>query len=126
MSYVYQASSTLTLTGTSVVPCVNNFDTTFQWVNFTISVVVQGITSPSLTGNIVTLGRNQNNFNGELVLSIVNQKLRFWDFVSDAVGFGFTDSSISNGIGTINSGINLSMYTVGHNSTVFFSREPFI
>ena len=66
---------------------------------------MQGITSPSLTGNIVSLGRNANNYDGELVLSIVNQKLRFWDFVSDAVGFGFADSSVSNGKGTINSGI---------------------
>ena len=81
---------------------MNNFDTTFQWVDFTISLRVRGTTSTSLTTRILTLGRTPTNFEGELAFSIVNKKLQFWDHGTSAEGYGFADGI--TGTGSISSG----------------------
>lgn len=80
---------------------MNNFDTSFNWVDFTISLQIKGNLTSS-TSRILTLGRSPSNFEGELTFSIANNKLQFWDHGNNAVGFGFADSI--TGIGSISSG----------------------
>eukprot|EP01035_Chromulina_nebulosa_P022762 gene22762-29471_t len=107
------APPSVTFFGSSFT-CVNNFDTSFNWVDFTISLQIKGNLTSSTT-RILTLGRSPSNFEGELTFSIVNNKLQFWDYGNNAVGLGFADSI--TGIGSISSGVTTHIAFVKQGTT---------